>query len=385
MLDLERQRGELYDFGEGASLVRLAGARTVPVTRDWLVDHFDRCAEFFTIKMVNEAPMQIPQDAPVWLAASVLAKNGERKFPRLSAVITAPILRRDGSILADPGHDHESSLLFVTDSETVPRVPDRPDVQQALVALHRLWAPVRLFPLVDDVDRGVVLAALITACLRPSLPTSPAFGLDAPAAGTGKTLLAQVIGALGSGETPAAMPPASNKDEECRKRLFASLRDGYKSILWDNVRDVFGNTAIDAFLTAPVFADRILGVSETACLPNRALFLVTGNNLRLLGDTCRRVLVARIDATTDTPYARTFDFDPLQTVLGRRESLVIDALTIVRAWIAAGRRRLAKGRTASFETWDESGKTASRMDCTVRARRRAAGFCGPSRRYQASL
>jgi hypothetical protein len=353
MLDLERQRGELFDFGEGASLVRLAGARTVPVTRDWLMDHFDRCAEFFTIKMVNEAPMQIPQDAPTWLAASVLAKNGERKFPRLSAVITAPILRRDGSILAEPGHDHESSLLFVTDSEAVPRVPERPTAEQALSALGRLWAPVRLFPLVDNVDRGVVLAAMITACLRPSLPTSPAFGFDAPAAGTGKTLLAQVVGALGSGEAPAAMPPASNKEEECRKRLFASLRDGYKSILWDNVRDVFGNTAIDAFLTAPVFADRILGVSETACLPNRALFLVTGNNLRLLGDTCRRVLVARIDATTDTPYARTFDFDPLQTVLGRRESLVIDALTIVRAWIAAGRHRLAKGRTASFETWDD--------------------------------
>jgi hypothetical protein len=354
MLDLERQRGELYDFGEGASLVRLAGARTVPVTRDWLVDHFDRCAEFFTVKIEPSGELiQIPQDAPAWLAASVLAKNGERKFPRLSAVITAPILRCDGSILAEPGHDPESSLLFVTDSETVPRVPDRPTVEQALAALVRLWSPVRLFPLVDDIDRGVVLAALITACLRPSLPTAPAFGLDAPAAGTGKTLLAQVIGALGSGETPAAMPPANNKDEECRKRLFASLRDGYKSILWDNVRDVFGNAAIDAFLTAPVFADRILGASETACLPNRALFLVTGNNLRLFGDTCRRVLVARINAATDTPYARTFDFDPLQTVLGRRETLVIDALTIVRAWITAGRPRLANGRTGSFENWDD--------------------------------
>ena len=65
------------------------------------------------------------------------------------------------------------------------------------------------------------------------------------------------------------------------------------------------------------------------------------------------MLVARIDATTDTPYTRTFDFDPLQTVLGCRESLVIDALTIVRAWITAGQPRLAKGRTASFENWDD--------------------------------
>ena len=354
VLDMARQRGELYDFGDGAALVRLSGARTVPATRDWLVDHLDRTAEFFTVKMMKEAPpMEFAQDAPTWLASAILSKNGERRLPRLSAVITAPILRTDGSILSEPGHDRESSLLYLSDRETAPSVPDRPTVQQALAALVRLWAPVRLFPLVDEVDRGVILAGLLTACLRASLPTAPGFAGDAPAAGTGKTLLMQTIGALGSGEIPPALPPASNQDEECRKRLFAALRDGYKTMLWDNVRDVFGNAALDAFLTAPVFADRILGVSETACLPNRALFLVTGNNLRLVGDTCRRVLVARLDASMDTPYTRSFDFDPLQTVLGRRESLVIDALTVVRAWIAAGRPHVAKGRTASFEAWDE--------------------------------
>jgi hypothetical protein len=353
VLDMARQRGELYDFGDGAALVRLSGGRTVPVTRDWLIDHLDRSAEFFTVKMVNEAPVQIAQDAPAWLAAAIIAKNGERRLPRLSAVITAPILRADGSVLSDPGHDGESGLLYLSEREAAISVPDRPSVQQALDALKRLWAPVSLFPLVDDVDRGVILAGLLTACLRASLPTAPGFAGDAPAAGTGKTLLMQTIGALGSGETPPALPPASSVDEECRKRLFAVLRDGYKVILWDNVRDPFGNAALDAFLTAPMFADRILGVSETARLPNRALFLVTGNNLRLVGDTCRRVLVARLDASMDTPYTRSFDFDPLQTVLGRREALVIDALTIVRAWITAGRPHVAQGRIASFETWDE--------------------------------
>jgi len=354
LLDLARQRGELYDFGEGSSLARIAGTRVVPVTRDWLVDHLDRAAEFFSAKTADDGVFkETAQDAPMWAASAIIAKNGERKLPYLSAVITAPILRADGSILAEPGHDPESGLLYLTDSQNGLQVPERPTTQQALAAMSRLWAPVRSFPLADDVDRGVILAALLTACLRPSLPTAPGFGFDAPTAGTGKTLLAQTIGALGAGNAPAAMPPASNQDEECRKRLFAVLRDGHKTLLWDNVRDVFGNSAIDAFLTAAVFADRVLSLSETASLPNRVLFLVTGNNLRLAGDTCRRVLVARMDASMDTPYTRSFAFDPLQTVLGNRESLVIDALTIVRAWIAAGRPHVAEGRTASFEDWDE--------------------------------
>ena len=88
-------------------------------------------------------------------------------------------------------------------------------------------------------------------------------------------------------------------------------------------------------------------------LPNRALFIATGNNLRMTSDTCRRVLTARIDAQSETPYARDFSFDPAQMVQADRLAYVVAALTIVRAYIAAGRPKMASGRTASFEQWDD--------------------------------
>jgi hypothetical protein len=143
------------------------------------------------------------------------------------------------------------------------------------------------FPLVDAVAGGVVLHGVLTAAVRAALPTAPGIGLDAPAAGTGKTLLA-----------------SADTDEQTRKRLFAALRDSTRVLVWDNVREPLGCTSLDAFLTADKFADRILGTGETAALHNRALFIATGNNLRLVGDTCRRVLVARLDAQTSKPYAR---------------------------------------------------------------------------------
>lgn len=358
LLDLLRERGELYDHGDGASLARVTDcARVLPVGRDWLSDHLDRVAAFYIeVRREKDGATTVtrePRDAPAWAAARLIAKDTERGLPRIDAVVTAPILRVDGSILSEPGYDASSRLVLVSLSPDLPAVPERPTMAQARAALDRLWRPVRLFPTVDDLDRGVLLAALLTSVLRAALPTAPGFAFDAPTAGTGKTLLAQALGALGTGTAPAALPPASNQDEEARKRLFAALRDGARVILWDNVREPLGNGAIDAFLTAPSFSDRILGKSETATLPNRALFLVTGNNLRLVGDTCRRVLPVRLDARIERPYARTFDFCPLATVTGDRLSLVADALTLVRAWIAAGRPRRGEGRTASFEIWDD--------------------------------
>lgn len=355
LLDLLRARGDLFDYGEGAALARITeDARALPVTADWLADHLDRTTEFFTIKVYEDGSTEeVSQDAPQWSAKRLMAKDGERGLSRLDAVITAPTLRRDGSILTEPGYDPASRLLLLADAPDLPAVPLAPTTHDARAALETLWHPFRLFPLVDAVDRGVVLQALLTACVRASLPTAPGVALDAPAAGTGKTLLAQAIGALSVGYVVPALPPASNQDEECRKRLFAALRDGHRVLLWDNVREPLGNGALDAFMTASTFADRILGKSETANLPNRALFLTTGNNLRLVGDTCRRIFPARLDARQERPYAREFDFCPLEYVLSRRLSLVTSALVLMRAWIAAGRPRHGKGRTASFEHWDD--------------------------------
>jgi len=168
----------------------------------------------------------------------------------------------------------------------------------------------------------------------------------------GKSLLASAIVALCLGHAPAILPPAGHEDDETRKRLFAALRDGRRVLLWDNVREPLGNTALDAFLTAPAYTDRILGVSATATLPNRALFLATGNNLRLVGDTCRRILVARLDARAEQPYRREFDFSPPGMVLERRLDFVVAALTLMRAWISAGRPRHGQGSAGSFEAWD---------------------------------
>jgi hypothetical protein len=351
------ERSELFDYGDKA-IAYVADRKAASVSNDWLLDHLGRAVDFFSTRVNRDkdgnqtSVQETAEDAPIAIAKAIMAKHGSRKFRRLAAVCTAPILRPDGSVLDTPGHDEKTGLLYVTAEVHPPAVPQAPTVAEALDALALLWQPFREFPVVDPVCVGVLMSALVAAALRPSLPTCPAYGFDAPSAGTGKTLIAKCVAAMGTGGDVSVMPPAKD-DEEWRKRLFAGLRCGDTVLLLDNVRDPLGNAAIDSFITSPSFKDRILGESNTQELPNKALFLITGNNLVLTGDTHRRVLIVRLDAQQEQPFTREFDFNPQDEVIANRQQMVVAALTIVRAYIAAGRPKAAKGRIASFELWDD--------------------------------
>lgn len=354
VLEVTRLQGELFDFGgdRTAGMARVVGDRAVPADPEWLTDHLGRAFSFYSLRKLGERTYEADEDVPAWLPRRLIAKQGERDLPRLTAVITAPTMLADGSILDAPGHDPRSGLLYVCDDASPPAVPRDPSAEDAVRALATLWEPVRMFPFVDAVDRGVMLAAMLTACVRASLPTAPGFAFDAPTAGSGKTKLARLLGVLATGDDPAVLAPPGGRepDEETRKLLYTALLEGRRVVLLDNVNAPLGGAALDAFLTSSVFSGRTLGKSEMTALPNRALFLATGNNLRLLGDTCRRVLTARVDPQVETPWARTFDFDPVDWVAAERPAFVVAALTILRAaHLALGPGR---GQFGSFETWD---------------------------------
>ena len=351
------ERSDLFDYGDIA-IAHVANRKATPVTTEWLLDHMGRAIDFYSTKVNRDAEGQqtsiqeTAEDAPERVARAILATRGGRSFRRLTAVCTAPILRADGSVLDTPGHDESTGLLYVTAELNPPKVPQSPTAGEALEALALLWQPFREFPVVDPVSVGVLISSLLAVALRPTLPTCPGYGLDAPAAGTGKTLIAKCIAAMGTGDDVAVMPPAKD-EEEWRKRLFAGLRGGDTVLLVDNVREPLGNAAIDSFITSRTYKDRILGESTTQELPNNALFLITGNNLVLTGDTHRRILIVRLDAQQEQPFTREFAFNPQDEVIKNRQQMVVAALTIVRAYITAGRPKAAPGRIASFELWDD--------------------------------
>ena len=82
------------------------------------------------------------------------------------------------------------------------------------------------------------------------------------------------------------------------------------------------------------------------------MILATGNNLTFAGDMTTRALVCRIDARMERPETRRFDVDLKSEIPRRRPELVAAGLTLLRAFVVAGRPGLGQlepfGR---FEAW----------------------------------
>ena len=351
LIGLMREWPEMLDLGAELAIVEPTGERVL------LNEHSLRHLAGLKVRFIesgvrsNGQPYEKPIDPPLSMFKSVLALKSMRRLKPLDAVISAPTLRPDGSVLDQFGYDPDTRILYCGIEEQH-YVPDGPTEEQARAALANLWEPFECFPFIGPLDEAVHLAALLTVVLRPALPQAPAFGYDAPVQGSGKTLLARCVAVLGFGGEPAVYPhTAGRDDEEIRKRLFAALRSGDPVLIWDNVTGVLDSAAMAAMLTSSSYRDRILGVSETCSIPNRATLVLTGNNLALKGDMVRRVLVSRIDPRTDQPFAREFAVDPFAYCRDRRQSLVAAALTLVRFALTHDFCK-GKGRMASFEAWD---------------------------------
>jgi hypothetical protein len=349
-LELLKNTPDVFDFG--GALVAVESGRIHPLDALSLMHHLGGAIQYWRWVKSSGGSFQELADPPEKLVRQIIALGDRRNLKYLKAVVTGPTLRPDGTVMDTPGYDAETGLLFETRENVVP-VPEHPNEDQVETALKTLLKPFVHFPTVGALDRGILLASLLTAASRPAFKTSPAFGFDAPAQASGKTLLASSVGALATGDHPTVWPhTAGRDDEETRKRLFVALRNGTRALVWDNVVGTFNSAAMSTALTSSNLTDRVLGKSESVCVPNRAIIILTGNNLTLGGDLGRRVLKCRIDAKTERPYARTFDFDPLELVLKNRQALLSAALTIIRGFISNKIDR-DPGRMASFEEWDD--------------------------------
>ncbi|ERS12326.1 hypothetical protein Q673_01555 [Marinobacter sp. EN3] len=348
VLRLMRQSPASFDFG--GPLVLVEHGQVHPLDKHGLLHWLGGMTQFWKWSGAEGKQYPVLEDPPVKIADQLLALGNRRHLKRLEAVITAPTVRPDGSLLTRPGFDELTGLLLDVNEDDLYPVPLNPTTAEVEAALERLMRPFADFPLVDMLDRSVLLASLLTAVVRPVVPTAPAFGFDAPVQGSGKTLLAKCVAALASGHN-AKVQPHCREEEEIRKRLMTILLESPRCVVWDNIIGVFDSASLAGLLTSSTYTDRILGVSKSAEVPNRAIWLLTGNNLTLAGDMPRRVLKCRIDPETERPFARQFDLDPEDYTLKNRQRMAADALTIIRGWFAAGCPR-ADGSMASFEQWD---------------------------------
>jgi putative DNA primase/helicase len=275
-----------------------------------------------------------PMDCPRRAADAVLSRGHWPKLSPLHGVVEAPTLTTKGYLVDGAGY-HHSGLFLACVPPGYTRPPVAPTQADAQAAIGRLQEAIATFPFVSDADHVAGVAAVMTALVRRSLPSAPMVAITAPTPGTGKSLLAEVVAAISLGRQ-AAMLALGDDEAETEKRLYSALLAGDSLLIADNIETQLKGALLCQILTAPSVQFRPLGASVMATVPTHTTLIATGNNLSIIGDLRRRVMLIRLDAATERPEQRIFNRDALAYVSYKRGELIRDALTVSLAYIAAG-------------------------------------------------
>ncbi len=328
-------------------------ARLCPVSITTLCDHLARVATW--VKFNARKRADVITDVPSDVSATILARDGEWKLPKLAGVITTPTLRPDGTILSEPGYDPATQLLLMS-PPPLPPIPDKPTMAQASAALKLLEGLLSEFPFVDEASRSVALSALITPVVRGAMSVVPLHAISAPVPGSGKSYIIDVAAVISTGDR-APVIAAGRTEEETEKRLVSALLGAQPIVSIDNVNGELGGDMLCQMIERPLVDVRILGQSKLVRVESRATTFATGNNIRLVGDMTRRVVLCSLDPDMERPELRQFEGDPVAKVFADRGRYIAAALTVVRAYVAAGFPGVLPS-LASFEDWSRLVRSA---------------------------
>lgn len=292
-------------------------------------------------------------DAPERHCKTLLAGADYAHLPVLKGVARQPYLHADGTLQCEPGYDAATGMYgaFRAGGFPVPATPTKQDASKAMMVLQDL---LNEFEFATEADRSAALSAMLTAAVRPSLDQAPMYHVRAPQISSGKSFLCGLIATFATADqsSPVGFP---SSDQECAKLLSSELMRAPAVIEFDNLTtDLLAHKSLCTALTSEHMTARILGVSKTLIVNTRTLFLSSGNNVGPVKDMTRRVLTINLDPACEIPAAKSYSRpDLLAVVRGDRERYVTAALTVVRAWIVAGKPIAPCKALAGYGSWSE--------------------------------
>jgi hypothetical protein len=348
--------GTTDDEDAHAAVRRPSGVPVVrPLAPSLLRERLTRCARWVKLRPATEDRDEEERDAhpPEWSVSAVYSRTHWSGVRHLETVVNHPVVLPDGSLLAANGYDRASRLLVNLPPDLRLSVPDRPGRHAARSAVAAIDEVLSDFPFEKPEHRAAWFAGLLTplAWFAFSGP-APMLLIDANTRGAGKGLLSDVIALTLTGRRFPVMSYTSDK-EELRKKITSLAMEGERLVLLDNLAGAVGNDVLDTALTAETWKDRVLGVNKVFDGPLHVAWYATGNNVQLAADTARRCSHCRLETMEERPELRTDvrHADLRGHVREHRGELLSAAVTILRAWFAAGKPRHGLVPWGSFEPW----------------------------------
>ncbi len=333
MNGLPMQIGDLVDFTESSLFHEL--------NEHLRFYHWKAAKKNATNKQPEQVEVNSSFGIGQHLPKQILAARGRWPFPRVTGILNAPTLNRDGTLLDKEGYDPKTGLLLLN----IPKLkinprPSRTEGLEAVALLKEQLFPRT--PFLDGAARSVALALPITALVRPgALPYSPLFLFSSSTSGAGKTFIVEATYIIMTGEAFAPMGECEDRDE-MNKHLAAQILAGRSLISLDNVN--FGELKsglLNKVITQMKIALRYLGKGIDGRVQIRAVTTATGINLTIADDLDRRALLCRLvpkeEWTGDRDWGdRNEEKEALQVVAQHRLEYLKACLTIPLSYRAAG-------------------------------------------------
>lgn len=279
-------------------------------------------------------------------------------LPILEQISEVPVFGLDGSLQTAPGY-HEASRNYYMPVEglDIPPVSDDPSDEELDRALTAFNDVVHDFPFTNEADKCHAFCLWLLPYVRGLIrgPT-PLHLIEAPKAGTGKSLLMDALLTPSIGTHMGSMPQWGDEDE-LRKRLTALFIEGHRAVLFDNINNMVNSGTLSMALVQPIWKDRVLGRSGTVEIPISVIWVMTANNPSFSTEMTRRTVPIRMNAGTIDPWERenqqgAFRIPNLPMhVRQNRATLVWAALTVIARWVARGMPAHSGRTLASFTAW----------------------------------
>lgn len=295
----------------------------------WLVPNADGSSE--------STPSHVPQ----WVVPAIASRRQWPGLRPLTALITSPVLRPDGTLFAAPGYDPTTGL-YLTPRMRLPAVLEQPTLADAQAAVDVLLAKVRHIPFAAPVDRAAWLALVLTPPSRFAVGASAPLSIieDGGSSRWSEELIADLAALMGA--VPPAVVDADDLLSALRRRLEAIRASGEPAVRITN-----GSTR-----TAVAWRRIHEELQRARAMVGLAWVASTTRSAR---DTelAKHALVVRCE---EAPGSRQGPDEPVDDASPER--LLVAALTVLRAYQVAGRPDQGLPRWPGFEQWSAVVRSA---------------------------
>jgi hypothetical protein len=349
LLKANEKEPRLFNMGGAKVLVYKEASGKVKsgeLTQKALLTQLRRVANWYVLS--GEEPKSVDCDSRI---ADDILYNPDLTFPGLERVSHVPFFTQDGELVAEYGY-HPASRVFCALPEELTNldVPENPTPEQVEEAVEFVNDNLfKDFPFSDNknnegygyASRANAWAMLLERPARALIDNGPTplYFIVKPQHRTGGTHLAECVMMSVLGKVPGTQPQVKDEAEQ-RKNYTSGLTEGMEFYYVDNIKHQIGGGVWPVIITASEWKDRLLNYNDTVEIPNRCTKVVTGNKPDVTDEMGERLAPIRLATKGDPKKRNPDDFkhkDLKQWVLDNRPKLIKHVLTIIRAWVVAGK------------------------------------------------